>query len=149
MDGVISKAVTILRELPSAEDHELYRVLVEADIEPQVAARLVEFLPMAYSRLILAASGARFSNFFRRVLSDGTSEECLLSSEPVWNAAVAFAEAELEQGVSGEDLLAVGARSAEFHAANRLLQAGSKLENLAFEAPVLTWRAPPASLPGR
>jgi len=90
-------------------------------------------------------------NFFdtANVYSDGTSEECLLSSEPVWNAAVAFAEAELEQGVSGEDLLAVGARSAEFHAANRLLQAGSKLENLAFEAPVLTWRAPPASLPGR
>ncbi len=137
MNEIISKAVTILRALRSAEDDVLYRALVQAGIERQVAARLIEFLPMAYCRLILAASGARFPNVFRRVLADGTSEERPLSSEPVWNAAVAFAEGESERGVPAEDLLAVAARSAEFHAANQLLQGGAKLENLAFEPTVL------------
>jgi hypothetical protein len=144
MNEVISKAVSIFRGAPSAGDDEIYRALVKAGIEQQSAGRLVEFLPIVYSRLILAASGAQFSNVFRRVLPNGTFEERLLSSEPIWNAAVAFAETEADRGISGEDLLAVGARSAEFQAANRLLQGGSKLESLAFTPPVLTWRELPA-----
>jgi hypothetical protein len=71
------------------------------------------------------------------MLGDGTCEERQLSSEPVWNAAVAFAEGESERGVSAENLLALAVRSAEFHAANQLLQGGAKLENLAFEPTVL------------
>lgn len=137
MNEIISKAVAIFRAQRSAADDELYQSLVRAGIEGQVAARLVEFLPMAYCRLILAASGARFPNVFRRVLENGTFEERPLSSEPVWNAAVVFAEGESERGVPAEDLLAIAARSAEFHAANQLLQGGAKLENLAFEPTVL------------
>jgi hypothetical protein len=49
-------------------------------------------------------------------LSDGRS----LSSEPLWEAAVAFARTEVEHGVPGKDLLALAARSAEFDAANQL-----------------------------
>ena len=139
MNETISKAVAIFRAFRSAEDDELYRSLVQAGIEGQVAARLIELLPMAYCRLIPAASGARFPNVFRRVLMDGTFEERPLSSEPVWNAAVAFAEGESERGVAAKDLLAVAARSAEFHAANQLLQDGAKLENLALEPTVLEW----------
>ena len=137
MNEIISKAVEIFRALRSAEDDELHRNLVQAGMEDQIATRLIEFLPMAYCRLILAASGARFPNVFRRVLDDGTFEERPLSSEPIWNAAVVFAERESERGVAAEDLLAVAARSAEFHAANQLLQRGAKLENLAFEPTVL------------
>jgi len=136
MNEIIRKAVGIFRASRSAEDEELYRSLVQSGIEGEVATRLIEFLPMAYCRLILASSGARFPNVFRRALSDGTFEEKKLSSEPVWNAAVAFAVRESERGVPADDLLAIAARSAEFHAANQLLQNGAKLENLAFEPTV-------------
>lgn len=134
---MLAKTVALFRALRSAEDEELYRRLVQAGIEGEVASRLIVFLPMAYCRLILAASGARFPNFFRRILGDGTIEECLLSSEPIWNAAVVFAEAESQRGVLADDLLAIAARSAEFHAANQLLQGGAKLEYLAFGPTVL------------
>lgn len=145
MSEIISKAVALLRKLRFAPDDEVYRALVTAGIERQLAMRLVEFLPIAYCRLILAASGARFSNTFRRALPGGFSEEQLLSSEPIWNAAVVFAESEAEQGVPGEDLLAVAARSAEFHAANQLLQKGARLENLTFASPILlAWPEPSA-----
>jgi hypothetical protein len=73
------------------------------------------------------------------MLPAGKSIEQPLSSEPVWDAAVAFAHAEVERGVSGQDLLAVAARSAEFDAANQLLNKGSKLENIKFTVPVLGW----------
>ena len=139
MNENISKAVAIFRTSPYSEDVEVYRRLTADGVDPQVAARLVEFLPIAYSRLILASSGARFSNTFRRMLSDGTHQTRLLSSEPVWNAAVAFALGEAERNVPGRDLIAVAAHSAEFHAANQLLQKGSKLEDLILTPPVLTW----------
>jgi hypothetical protein len=137
MNESISKAVTVIRKLPFEDDDQVYRAVIASGVETQLAARLVEFLPIAYCRLILASSGARFSNTFRRVLPDGTFAEQLLSAEPVWNAVVGFAEGEKERNVPAGDLLAVAARSAEFDAANQLLKSGSKLENLCFEPPVL------------
>jgi hypothetical protein len=135
----LSRAVAIFRSSPNSKDDEVYRRLVADGVEHHLAAHLIEFLPIAYCRLILAGSGARFSNTFRRKLPDGTYGTYLLSSEPVWDAAVTFAHSEADRNVPGRDLLAVAARSAEFHAANQLLQKGSKLENLSFTPPILIW----------
>jgi hypothetical protein len=86
------------------------------------------------------ASGARFSDTFQRLLPDGgISSERLLSSEPLWEAAVAFARTEVGLGVPPKDLLALAARSAEFDAANQLLNKGAKLENLVFTPSLLLW----------
>lgn len=120
-------------------DEEVYRLLVREGIERNVAAQLVEFLPIIYSRLILRSTGAQFSNTFRRRKTDGTYEELPFASNQVFNAAVAFANDEAAHGVSGKDLLAIAARSAEFDAANQLLKTGSKLANAAFGPSVLTW----------
>jgi hypothetical protein len=139
MDEYISRAVGLFRSSPHLADEAVFGALVKQGMGKGVAARLVEFLPMAYCRLILRNSGVRFSEMFRRALPDGSCQEKPLSSEPVWNAVVPFARAEAEGGVSGNDLLLVAARSAEFHAANQLLDKSSKLENLAFTSPVLAW----------
>src|SRR5262252_7257080 len=135
----IEKAVSIFRNLPNLGDPAVYQILVADGVERHRAARLVEFLPMVYCRAVLRKSGARFSDTFRRKLRDSFSEEMKLSSDPVWNAAVAFASSEIQRGVRGQDLLAVAVRSAEFDAANQLLNKGSKLENIAFTPPVLMW----------
>ena len=72
-------------------------------MERLLAARLIGFLPIAYCRLILQASGARFSETLQQVLPDGgISSERSLSSEPLWEAAVAFARTEVEHGVPGK-----------------------------------------------
>jgi hypothetical protein len=142
MNEEIRRAVSILRSSPTLSDDELLRILVEDGIDRVSAACLIRFLPMAYCRLILGASGARFSDTLRRILPDGRiSSERLLSSEPLWTAATAFASVELEQGVAAADLLVLAARSAEFDAANQLLNQGSLLKNLAFGPPLLLWPA--------
>src|SRR5579864_3128051 len=137
MNEILANAVEIFRTLRSAEDDKIYRSLIEGGVESELAERLIEFLPMVYCRLILASSGAKFPNVFCRLLPNGTFEERLLSSEPVWNAAARFAQCESEAGVSAEDLLAIAGRSAEFHAANQLLQRRSELEDLRFTPTVL------------
>jgi hypothetical protein len=135
----VFQVASAFRQAPNLEDKEIYQALLAEGVERQLAAGLVEFLPIAYCRLILADSGLRFSTTFRRVLSDGTIREQPFSSEPVWNAAVAFARAEVERGATPKDLLAVAGRSAEFDAANQLLHSGSKLKDIALTVPLLTW----------
>src|SRR5580698_2432330 len=88
MNEEISRAVTIFRSSPNLKDEEVFVALINRGTEKELAARLVEFLPMAYSRLILSKSGARFADTFRRNLPGGVSQEKPLSSEPVWGAVV-------------------------------------------------------------
>lgn len=139
MAGFISQAVVILRRSTVLTDEAVSRLLVAEGVERDLAARLVVFLPMAYCRLLLSRSGVRFSDNFRRLLPDGSiSTEKPLSSEPVWESLVTFAQSEIERGMAEHDILAVAGRSAEFHAVNQLLQSGSRLENVVLSTPVLT-----------
>jgi hypothetical protein len=137
MKSVISKTVAIFRESPDASDDDIYRKAMAAGIEPKNAARLVEFLPMAYCRLMLASTGTRFSVMFRRRQHDGSlSHEQTLASEPLWSEIMSFAKAE---HVASKDLLAIAAHSAEFDAVNKLLNRGSKPEDISLSTAVLMW----------
>lgn len=95
---------------------------------------------MVYCRLMLESSGVRFSETFRLRLANGqiTPEQTLVS-EPIWNEVLAFAKREIRGGISAKDILAIAARSAEFHAVNQLLNKGAKLENLSLTPVVFTW----------
>jgi hypothetical protein len=140
MQTGIAKAVTIIRNSPDLEDEEIHGALIEAGLESQLAARIVEFLPTAYCRVLLAHSGVHFAKTFQRCRSDGSfSEHLPLESEPVWSAAIEFAHWEVEQGITSQEQVVVAARSAEFQAINDLLNGGSKLENLALTSIVLRW----------
>jgi hypothetical protein len=135
----ISMAISIFRTSPNWGEEEIYRELVNEGVYQRRAARLVEFLPIVYCRVLLRNSGARFSSMFRRKLPGGGYEELPLVSDPVWNEIVNFAYAEIERGIPAKDFLAVAARSAEFDAANQLLNKGAKLQNITFTCPVLNW----------
>jgi hypothetical protein len=135
----IRLALKFIRQSTADSDESIYEKLTAERLNPELAARLVEFLPIAYTRILLTSSGARFSNTFRRNLPDGTSRESEFSANPVWNAVESFAQAEIARGISQKELLGVAARSAEFDAANKLLKQGSKLSNLVFTPPAFLW----------
>ena len=140
MDNVFSKVVAILRCFTEKENDEIHRMLVTDGLDPRTAEKLVVLLPMAYCRILLADSGAKFPTTFCRRLPDARiSAEQPLSSEPLWERAVEYARAEIERGVSPNDLLAVAGRSAEFDAANQMLHKGSKLADIIFTPSVLIW----------
>lgn len=135
---LVAKAVSLFRSSPSLEHDEIFRRLVVAGAPHREAARLVEFLPIAYCHVLFPE--VQFSQTFERRLPDGsTSSERLLSSEPIWNVAVAFASAEAERSTPRKDLLTVAAQSAEFSAMNDLLNRGSQLKDLRFTSVVLMW----------
>src|SRR5437867_5844053 len=67
----IEQALALFRESSGRRDDELFEMLVLRGVKRTLAARLVEFLPMAYCRVLLESSGARFSSIYRRVSKDG------------------------------------------------------------------------------
>jgi hypothetical protein len=140
MEIEISTALNVFRSSPELTDEDICRVLVAKGIERRLAARLVEFLPTAYCRVILEPTGARFPETFQRSRTDGTiTPQLSLASEPVWLAVLEYARRELKQGLSRDDKLRLAGRSAEFRMANELLQKGSKLQNITFSPAVLRW----------
>ena len=137
----IGHAVALMRSPASLEELSVYKALVERGVERHVAARLVEFLPMVYCRLVLAKTAVRFPDVYRRALSDGNlSAPIQFSADSIWNEAVAFAQVEADS-VMGRELLAIAGRSAEFDAANKLLNGGTRLEDIRLTEPVLLWPA--------
>jgi len=135
----IAKAVSIVRTSPELDDEAMYGRFVSCGMTRQLAAQLVEFLPMAYVRVLLENSGVRFPDCYERKLPGGVLEKRPLSSEPVWNAALEFASVEAASGVSKKDFMALAMRSAEFQAANKLLNGGSKLSDIGFTPCLLLW----------
>jgi hypothetical protein len=129
-----------MRDSPQLDDEGIYRTLVVAGMERQRAARLVEFLPTVYTRIVMSDSGVKFSDMYRRRLADGNiSQDCRLADEPVWIGATEFALDEVKRGLSRQDLFALAGRSPEFRAINNLLNHGSKLENIACLPLGLPW----------
>jgi RHS repeat-associated protein len=115
MQAEVGTAVEILRRSPDLTDEEVYRALLRKGIERRLAARLVEFIPAAYCRVVLEPAGARFAGTFQRLRKGGTTTSpASLASEPVWVAALEYARGEITRGISLDDKLALAGRSAEF-----------------------------------
>lgn len=131
MNPAIGQAVAIFREFPNASNEEILSKLLAAGTDRPTASRLVEFLPMAYCRVVLSESGINFSDRFQRRLADGRlSPQQRLDSEPLWSETLSFAWSEKRSAVSGKSLLAIAAHGAEFDAVNQLANQGSKLNDI-------------------
>jgi hypothetical protein len=142
LEKEILVALSLLRsEAHKAKDDlEIHATLVDMGIDPRTAARLVEFLPSAYCRAMLANRGVQFSEMFQRRLSNGSfSRKRRLSSEPAWRKVLEYARQEIARGLSRMDLLAVAGRSAEFDATNQLLNKGVQMKDVRLTAMLFPW----------
>src|SRR6266567_3989469 len=106
METAIAKVVAVFRQFPERDDNEVLETLIGGGMDPNLAARMVEFVPMAYCRFVL--DGVKFPDTFERQREDGSrTPPRLFRSEPVWNAALDFARSEIQQGLSLDDKLRV------------------------------------------
>ena len=137
MNEAIATALSIFRDSPGLDDERVFRALVDRGVERLLAARIVEFLPIAYCRVLLLNSGVQFSNSFARAASPLKIQS--LSCEPAWIFFLAYAESEIREGVARPELLLVAGRSAEFHAINQMLDKGAELKNLRLTPISLQW----------
>ena len=134
MNAAITSALTIFRNSPELDDESVFWELVGKGVEKSLAARMVEFLPIAYCRVLLLNSGVRFSNSFIR-----GSKTQSLSLEPVWVPVLAYAESEIRGAATNQDIILVAGRSAEFQAINEMLNKKAELKNIVLTPILLPW----------
>jgi hypothetical protein len=137
MNEAIVSALKIFRESPELDDESVFRALVDRGVERSIAARIVEFLPIAYCRVLLLNSGVQFSNSFVRAASPLKIRS--LASVPVWIPFLAYAESEIRGGTARREMLMVAGRSAEFQAINQMLDKGAKLQSVVLTTVSLLW----------
>ena len=143
MKDSIIKALEIFRRFPDASHRETVEHLTPLVGDSDLAQRLVEFVPIAFARIALADSGIKFQNSFCRALGNRKfTHECPLSSEPLYEPALAIAREEQAKDISEADRLAVLSRDATFNMVNEAIAAGQDMRG-AVTAPTIFLRNAP------
>jgi hypothetical protein len=143
----MSLADSIRQALPFFVDHAasdtraLRLALQQAGHPVEFAAELVEFMPLAFGRLLLEGTGVQLSDVYSRLDREGCEKvQARLIDEPVYRQALAIA-----REVASQDqvaFMAVAGRSSELNAVSKALYAGSKPESLLVSPPVLFGASP-------
>jgi hypothetical protein len=140
MSETIAKAVQIFRAYPKEGDYEIFRRLINKGIERNVAARLVEFIPCAYVRILLVNSGVVFNDLYQRMDKNGhISPQQPLTSMPLWNEIVAYAQSELQEGIPQQSIFIIASHSAEYNYFSNLLKNGGKPEGFRTSPLLFAW----------
>jgi hypothetical protein len=133
----------ILLAIPVFEAHQrdgptdLRARLEEAGIPHALAAEVVDFLPLALARSLLAGMGVRFADHYVRQTAQGREIGTRrLADEPVFREGLVIAGEVSCLGSAG--FLAVAGRSEEYRAVSRALDAGGRAEDLECRPPVVS-----------
>ena len=147
MKSEIATATQVFLAHPNATEAELITHICAAVGDHDMAERLIEFVPLAFGRVILDHMGVKSPDSFIRMLDhDQFSEPCPLDAEPVWRPALAFAK-EAHKRMSKEEFFIIAGRSAEVDAVTKACAAGSDPRNLVGSPPILLHAAPMPATP--
>lgn len=118
-----------------APDDVLVKLLTDVGVAPGVAARLVVFVPFAFGRVMLTATGVTTTP---KYLYGEQGDEADVSSEPIFVATAEMTQKE----IPAEAVRAIGQRSSEVQAFTELAAKGNKPEDVTFSTPRLPLVAP-------
>lgn len=122
-------------------DGEVAARLKTTRCPPQLAEKLVAFLPLACGRLLLAGTGVTLSPSFRTMNNDGSvGNPRELASDPCWQRIEAFLTE--QKAVARDAIGIVGQRSAELGAVNKAAMRGSRLADLVGAEPIFLFLEP-------
>lgn len=129
-------AVPVFAAQTRGDPSAVRRELEKAGIPVQLAAEIVEFLPVALARAMLHGLGIQFADHYVRQTAEGrVIGQKLLTEEPVYREGLALAD---EISAAGEDaFVAVAGWSSEYRAISRAMNSGSAPADLHCAPPVL------------
>jgi hypothetical protein len=134
----VAQAVAVFQAHPAADDETIDAALRARGIDERLVVRLIQFLPSAFCRVLLAPQGVRFRGQYvvmgPRGKDLGTYE---LADEPVFVEATIAARRELETEHGRQTFPAIAWRSSECKAVYSLVEQGEPLEAIICAALIL------------
>lgn len=127
----IIRGIETFRDNPQTDEEELIQDLVIQGIDEETAGNLIDFIPIAFTRVGLEHLNINFQDYIQRVDRKGNiTEKIKLADIPIYMEALSFAKKDAELFVDNDQFLAIASYNAEFKVVNEMLNKGSKVENL-------------------
>lgn len=129
-DSII-RGVETFRDNPQTDEEELIQDLVIQGIDEETAGDLVDFIPIAFTRIGLEHLHINFQDHIQRVDRKGNvTEKKKLADIPIYTEALRFAKEDAGLFVDSDQFLTIASYNAEFKVVNEMLNKGSKIEDL-------------------
>jgi hypothetical protein len=130
-------AIALLQAGPTADDAVILRDIVNCGVDEATAVRLVQFVPIAFTRFLYRDSGVRFAVNYVVLGPNGQPvAERPVGAEPAFREAWAYCE-RAAGGVAEESFVPVAARSGGYRALQELLEKGLGLRGVITSPPIL------------
>ena len=137
-DPQVDEAVEVMLRNPEADQDQMVGLWGDCGFTPLVAWRAYQFLPIAFTHVVLRGSGVTFQPGYDLMDPDaGTHSRHRLADEPLYSAAVAAAEAWAAEGCTPQQLLPIFGRSAEWSVIRQLVGPDGRLDGVVLTEPLL------------
>lgn len=134
----VRTAVEVFQSHPQLDDDGIADLLEKRGIRGPLTTRLIQFLPIAFCRVLFTPRGVRFPGHYVIMTPDGKhGGEFQIEDEPVYVAARQAAQEEWDAGRGGEPFLAIAGRSGSYKAIMQLAQDGSAFDKILCSPPIL------------
>lgn len=133
IEQALSMLLNYCGQHPNTDDMTIYQQLLNAQVSPSLADRIIIFGPMCFSAIILRDA------FPTEYLIHAEAEPIAkkLAEEPIFAVGRRYAMAVGGIPEKRDAFMSVASRCALFKAANQALKQGSKLDDLVFSPPVV------------
>jgi hypothetical protein len=135
--GGVNAMVVFLQANPMADDDAIVRYLSDCGVAKARATKLVQFLPIAFTRFLYRDKGVQFAPNYVVLGNDGQPlAQRLIADEPAFRAAWDYCEE--TKTVSEDYFVNIAARSGGYLAIQDVLRQGSNLADIATGPPFMS-----------
>jgi hypothetical protein len=127
----LAEFIEVFHNNRQADNVTMAKILISKGIDEEIAWKVINFMPIAFNRVMLASEEINFKTTYVVLIDDSTQMKKSLIEEDIFNQSILLAQSKIGN-MSGDIWLSVAGRSAEFHVINELLKSGSQLKDLRF-----------------
>src|SRR3954464_15747634 len=123
--------VTFLQANPAADDDDVVRHLTGRGLSEQQATKLIQFVPIAFTRFLYRLRGVQFAPNYVILGPDGQpTAQRPVADEPAYQEAWAHCEDAAAGGSDDDYFVPIAARSGGYRALQELVSKGSNLSGI-------------------
>ncbi|WP_157369448.1 hypothetical protein [Zavarzinella formosa] len=136
--GGVESMVSLLRANPAADDESIACLLTGEGFTEQQATKLIQFVPVAFTRFLYRSRGVRFAPEYVVLGADARPvARRPVADEPAYREAWAHCEQAFGDGADDAYFIPIAARSGGYRAIQDLVREGSKLASIATGPPMM------------
>ena len=144
LEQSLDLALTIFTQYEHSNWKSLETAMYATKMPKLHAERILEFMPVAFGRVLMRDSGVEFQGIYeRRKPGSGVGREFQIATNQVYVASVAYAKRQADSTSGIEILNAVANRSPELKAIQDKVNEGVEAENIVLSRLILGWTGKP------